>query len=124
MKITKHRQEIIGLLDTCEEALSAAEIHAKLPHINLVTIYRNLEAFVAAGTITKLNLGDLEARFEIQAEPHHHAICEDCNKVIHFTVNDKKLVQEFSLPGFSIKNIEVTLRGACTHAHKVPSATS
>lgn len=114
MRITKHRQEILDILDQSEEALSAANIHNALPHINLVTIYRNLEAFVTAGTVTKLNLGDEEARYEIQHEPHHHAICNECNKVIHFAVDNDALMSEFSLPDFSITNLEVTLRGYCT----------
>lgn len=117
MRITKHRQEIIDLLEHSEEALSAADIFSALPHINLATIYRNLESFVLAGTITKLNLGGDEARYEVQHEPHHHAICDTCKKVIHFSVNDEELIKEFSLPGFAIKNIEVTLRGTCTGKH-------
>ena len=119
MRITKHRQEILDILDHQEDALSASDIHTKLPHINLATIYRNLESFVEAGTITKLNLGGEEAQYEIQDEPHHHAICNECNKVIHFTVDDEKLVKEFALPGFLITNLEVTLRGTCaTHKTK------
>lgn len=117
MRITKHRQEILDILDHQEDALSASDIHTKLPHINLATIYRNLESFVEAGTVTKVNFGNNEALYEIQDEPHHHAICDECNKVIHFTVNDKELIKEFSLPDFDIKNIEVTLRGTCT-THK------
>lgn len=118
MRITKHRQEIIDLLEHSEEALSAAEVHQTLPHINLATIYRNLESFVTAGTVTKLNLGGDEARFEIQHEPHHHAICDQCQKVIHFTVNDEELMKEFALPGFAIESLEVTLRGTCTGKHQ------
>lgn len=114
MRITKHRQEILDVLDHSENDLSASAIHASLPHINLATIYRNLESFVEAGTITKLNFGDNEATYEIQHEPHHHAICSKCNKVIHFTVNDETLKEEFSLPHFSISNVEVTLRGTCS----------
>lgn len=117
MRQTKHRQEITDLLEQSEEALSASEIHNNLPHINLATIYRNLESFVEAGTVTKLNLGGDEARFEIQHEPHHHAICDDCQKVIHFTVDDKELIKEFVLPGFKINNLQVTLRGTCTSKH-------
>ena len=117
MRITKHRQEILDILDHQEDALSASDIHTKLPHINLATIYRNLESFVEAGTVTKVNFGNNEALYEIQDEPHHHAICDECNKVIHFTVNDVELIKEFSLPDFDIKNIEVTLRGTCT-THK------
>ena len=119
MRITKHRQEIIDLLERSEEALSAAELYSALPHINLTTIYRNLESFVAAGSVTKLNLGGDEARFEVQHEPHHHAICDECQKVIHFSVHDEELIQEFTLPGFSITGLEVTLRGTCnTHKKK------
>lgn len=117
MKITKHRQEIIDALDRSEDALSASDLHTSLPHINLATIYRNLESFVTAGVIKKLNFGDLEAQYEIQEEPHHHAICNDCGKIIHFTVNDKKLIKEFALEGFNIKDIEITLRGNCIDCH-------
>lgn len=124
MRITKHRQEILDVLDHQEDALSAAEIHAHLPHINLATIYRNLESFVEAGDVTKVNFGDNEARYEIQAEPHHHAICDECNKVIHFTVNDTELIKEFVLPNFDIKNIEVTLRGTCTKGHQKKATTA
>ncbi len=117
MRLTKHRQEILDTLDKSEEALSAANIHSALPHINLVTIYRSLEYFVKAGEIKKLHLDGQEAQFEIQHEPHHHAICNECNKVIHFTVNDTELIKEFSLPGFDIENIEITLRGICNQKH-------
>ena len=53
MRITKHRQEILDTLDKSENTLSASDIHALLPHINLVTIYRNLEKFVSEGLIKK-----------------------------------------------------------------------
>jgi Fe2+ or Zn2+ uptake regulation protein len=113
MKITKHRQEILDTLDQSEEALSASQIHSALPNINLVTIYRNLESFADEGIIKKLNLSGQEAVFELQHEPHHHAICNDCNKVIHFTVENKELMKEFSLPEFVVNDLEITLRGNC-----------
>jgi Fur family peroxide stress response transcriptional regulator len=118
MRLTKHRQEIIQVLETSHGALSAADIKVSLPHINLVTIYRNLDTFAAAGIIKKLYLGDTEARFEKQHTPHHHAICDDCNRVIHFTLNDKELAKQFSISDFSIKDIEVTVHGVCTHKHQ------
>jgi Fur family transcriptional regulator, peroxide stress response regulator len=118
MRLTKHRQEILNTLDNSDETMSAGDIHTALPHINLVTIYRNLEYFVKAGEIKKLHLDEQEAQYEIQHEPHHHAICNECNMVIHFTVNDKKLIKEFSLPDFDIKGIEITLRGSCHHLHQ------
>ena len=97
--------------------MSASELHQALPHINLVTIYRNLEAFVLAGTIKKLHFGGDEARFEYQAHPHHHAVCDDCSRVIHFKINETALVKELNIPNFDIKNIELVVHGECRHAH-------
>jgi len=119
MRQTKHRQTILDLLDQSHHALSAAQIHAALPEINLVTIYRNLEDFVKTGALTKLHFGKQEAVYEKQTAPHHHAICNDCDKVIHFTLDDQKLKKEFSLPGFDIKDIEITVRGKCLKKHQL-----
>ena len=118
MRQTKHRQTILDYLDHTPRALSAAEIHAALPEINLVTIYRNLESFVKNEQVTKLHFGKKEATYEKQHEPHHHAVCSDCDKVIHFTLDDKNLKKEFSLPGFDIKTIEITLKGKCKKSHQ------
>ncbi len=112
MKQTKSRQEILAVLTKSQGALSANEIQKQLPHINLATIYRNLETFVTHRQIKKLSFAD-EARYEIQETPHHHAICAQCNEVIHFTLNDKKLIKEFALPDFTIEDIEITIRGKC-----------
>ncbi len=118
MRLTKHRQEILNFLESNTEAVSATQIYTALPHINLVTIYRTLEYFINEKIIKKLHLSEQEAYYEIQEEPHHHAICNDCNKVIHFTVDDSELIKEFSLPNFTISDIEITLRGNCHHTKK------
>lgn len=119
MRLTKHRQEILRTLSQSEHALSAAEIHSLLPHINLVTIYRSLDSFVAAAMIKKLHLGEQEAAYEIQHTPHHHAICDDCDRVIHFTVDEEALLSHFSFSDFTISDIDITVRGHC-QKHSLP----
>jgi Fur family transcriptional regulator, peroxide stress response regulator len=121
MRLTKHRREILEILEKSDETMSAADINASLPHINLVTIYRTLEYFVEEKAIKKLHLGEQEAQYEVQHEPHHHAICSVCGKVIHFVVDDSALLKEFSLPDFSITHLEVTLHGSCAE-HSPKSA--
>lgn len=116
MKLTARRQEILTYLTHCGDAKTAAEIQAALPHINLVTIYRALELLATGGALKKIRLAGDEASFEVQHEPHHHALCTLCGKVIHFTTNDAALEKEFSLPGFIVDELEVTLKGRCrTH---------
>lgn len=119
MRLTTHRKEILNHLTRCGEALSASDLHTALPHINLVTIYRALDYLVAESAVKKVHLAGGEAFFEVQHEPHHHAICTDCGKVIHFTTNDTELAKEFSLPGFIVTDLAVTINGRCrTHTKK------
>lgn len=116
-RMTKQRQAILAVLQESPEALSAAEVHAQLPDIDLATVYRNLEYFTEAKRIKKLQLSSAEARFEYQEEPHHHAVCSECDRVIHFTAPDQKLKKLLGVPDFEVDEIEVTVRGVCTHGH-------
>ena len=113
IKLTEKRKQILQTLKAHKGALSAAELHAKLPNIDLVTIYRNLDVFVKERLIKRVSLGTDEALFEYQAEPHHHAVCSDCEKVIHFKAPDAKIIKLLGLEGFAVDELEVTVRGKC-----------
>ncbi len=117
MRQTKHRTAILEALKASEEALSAQQIHALLPHINLVTVYRNLENFVTLGTIKKFNLDGNEAVFEHQSHQHHHAICDDCHDVQHIHIDEKKLKEALRLTNFAINDIDIIVRGTCQKGH-------
>lgn len=112
---TKKRQAILNVLKEHQDALSAAEIHALVPDVDLATVYRNLEYFTKEKVIRKLQLGTQEARFEYQHEPHHHAICSECERVIHFTAPDEQIKQLLSVRDFQVDELEVTVRGICNH---------
>ncbi len=122
MRKTKHRDAILETLAQSHGTMTAAMIHEVLPHINLVTIYRNLEGFVTAGTIKKMYLADGEAHFEYQSHPHHHAVCDDCHRVIHFTAPDEKIKKLLGLTDFTVKNLEVTVHGTCDHTKDIKTA--
>ena len=114
-RLTKKRQAILEVLKNNKETLSAAEVHALLPDMDLATIYRNLEYFTTEKTIKKLQLGSQEARFEFQHEPHHHAVCTECERVIHFTAPDEKIKKLLGIEDFKVDELEVTVRGICNH---------
>lgn len=118
-RLTKNRQAILDVLKSNKAALSAAQVHSLLPDMDLATVYRNLELFTQEKVIKKLQLGTHEARFEYQHEPHHHALCGQCEKVIHFTAPDQKIIQLLGLEDFNVEELEVTVRG--THTHHVSS---
>lgn len=114
-RLTQKRQAILDVLQSNKAALSAAQVHALLPEMDLATVYRNLEFFTQEKMIKKLQLGTQEARFEYQHEPHHHALCDSCEKVIHFTAPDKKIIKLLGLENFQVDELEVTVRGSHTH---------
>lgn len=93
--------------------MRAAEIHTALPSIDLVTIYRNLELFTKEKLIKQFHLTSGEAEYEYQEKPHHHAICNDCNKVLHFEIADEEVKKMLRLKNFSIEDFELTLKGTC-----------
>ena len=112
---SKKRDQILAVLKQEQEALSASDIHRKLPELDLTTIYRNLDLFVAGGEVRKLQLGSKEAQYEYAREPHHHAICTECERVIHFTAPDEKITKLLGIEDFTVDELEVTVRGICKH---------
>lgn len=117
MRLTPHRKHILETLACHHGTLSASDLHARLPHINLVTIYRNLDTLNEAGYIKKLFLSGKEAVFEYQKHPHHHAICNECDAVIHFETEATKLKEALQLKGFDIADVDITVRGTCHKKH-------
>ena len=113
IRLTEKRTLILNTLKAQPKALSAADIHRLLPDIDLVTIYRNLDIFAKEKLIKRVALGTDEALYEYQKEPHHHAVCTDCEKVIHFKAPDKKIIKLLGLEGFEVDELEVTVRGKC-----------
>ncbi len=110
---SKKRDAILEALKNSHHSLSASMLHEKLPEIDLVTIYRNLELFAEAKLVKKLHFDGTETHFEFQHEPHHHAICTDCDKVLHFKAPDKKIIKLLGLEDFAVEELEVIVRGKC-----------
>lgn len=115
--LTTKRKKILAVLKNTHGTLSAAKIHEQVPDIDLVTIYRNLDLFTKEKLIKQVYLGAEEAQYEFQNEPHHHAVCTNCEKVIHFSAADNKIKQLLKIKDFSVEEIEVVVRGVCVHKH-------
>jgi len=114
IKLTPKRQAVLDTLTQTHGTMSAADIHATLPDMDLVTIYRTLELFTKEKMIKQFHLASGQAQYEHQSEPHHHAVCVTCEKVIHFKAPDTKLKKLLGIAGFDVDEIEVTVKGSCT----------
>ncbi len=115
MRYSKNRDQILELIQTAKNPVSAKVIHSALGTLDLVTVYRNLDFFTKEKMIKKLYLSGNEAVYEFNRDTHHHAVCTDCDKIIHFKAPDEKIKKLLDLTDFQVKELEVTVRGICNH---------
>tara|TARA_B100001964_G_scaffold238153_1_gene303142 strand:+ start:347 stop:718 length:372 start_codon:yes stop_codon:yes gene_type:complete len=81
MRMTKNRERVIGALLTAEKPLNAEEIRER-GALDLVTVYRNIEAFEKAGVLQRIPLENGAQLFELTApdEHYHHLVCRECHQ--------------------------------------------
>lgn len=90
LRMTLPRRIIIGTLAEADAYLTAEEIyhrlHADYPGVGLATVYRTLVLFHKLGLVTKLEVGEGKARYElVEVEHHHLLVCERCHKVVKYS---------------------------------------
>lgn len=88
VKSTRHRNEILELLEQSESPLTAEQIFISLKQksasINLSTVYRSLYTFTSKNLVVKSNrVDDGKTRYELNHTEHkHHLFCVGCHKLI------------------------------------------
>jgi Fur family peroxide stress response transcriptional regulator len=65
---------------TADEVLLA--VRPALPGISLATVYKSLETLVGCGLVNKLTYSDGSSRYDGCTDPHHHARCGRCGRVV------------------------------------------
>ncbi len=91
-RMTKQRQAIWELLRSEKNFLSAQEVHDALERsgeaIGLATVYRNLQALAANGSVDVLRLENSETqlfRYCAESVHHHHMVCRSCGKTVEIS---------------------------------------
>lgn len=117
------RNAIIDLLGNQSCALSALEIEDLLRvgdrRVARASIYRILELLIERALITRLELGDGTARYEL-VDPggnhHHHLLCDSCGQLVPFHDGDlERSIDRLSRRlGFLTHDHEIVLRGDCS----------
>jgi len=113
MKLTAKRKQILGALEDHHGVISARSLAGSLKDIDQATVYRNLDLFVKEGLAKKFVFDGSESVYEYAEKDHHHAVCGDCEKVIHFNVSDKHIIDSLKIKDFDIDTVELVVRGRC-----------
>lgn len=120
-RIILHLIQESGVPLTAEQVFERAREQA--PSLALTTVYRNLEAFAAMGTVRASVYDDGVKRYELAERHRHYMTCVECKKSVEipecpFEELKDKLVRE---TGFEISGHSMEFFGTCPecrHRHE------
>jgi Fe2+ or Zn2+ uptake regulation protein len=119
-RFTEQRAAVFRFLTSTDVHPSADEVflavRRKLPGISLATVYKSLETLVGCGLAVKLTYSDGSARYDGRTDPHHHARCLACGKVLDLSgdLPDHELqALRGNAQGFTVTGYRLELSGYC-----------
>jgi Fur family peroxide stress response transcriptional regulator len=122
LKRTPQRMAIVRELATDASHPTAQDLFERLrgafPTMSFATVYNTLDALTKIGLVRPLRLGGA-LRFDPNAKPHHHAVCDRCGTVIDLPIPSpsptspsvRKTIEETF--HFEVHTEERTYRGLC-----------
>ena len=99
---------------TADEVFLA--VRPSVPGISLATVYKSLETLVGCGLATRLTYSDGSARYDGRTDPHHHARCGRCGRVMDVAGSlPAAQVAGFQADAedFTVTGYRLELRGFC-----------
>jgi len=119
LKLTIRRELVYAVLYRAEFPIDVDCIYKELIHekINLSTVYRTLESFVAKGIVKKGNLGNASvATYELNRQEHkHHIVCVKCHQIaaISGCPLEQYVKHLKATSGFEILEHKLEIQGIC-----------
>jgi Fe2+ or Zn2+ uptake regulation protein len=120
-RFTEQRAAVFRFLSSTDAHPTAEEVYlsvrTEVPVISLATVYKSLETLVGCGLAIKLTYGDGSARYDGRTDPHHHARCLVCQRVIDVPghLPEEQLAGLRPGPeGFHVTGYRLELTGRCS----------
>lgn len=89
--MTKHAEQILGIVNNSGEHLSAEQIFLRLKETNrgaaLATVYNNLSFLCREGLIRKISVEGCPDRYD-KIKRHDHLVCRHCGKLSDVQLDD------------------------------------
>jgi Fe2+ or Zn2+ uptake regulation protein len=123
-RYTHHRAAVYAYLEQVDCHPTADDVYQAvrqaIPHVSLATVYKALEALVAAGLASKLSNADGSARYDCRADDHYHLRDVRTGEIRDLNVPydgellsklDPKLVASLSQQGFEVLGYRLEVLG-------------
>lgn len=89
--MTKYAQQILDIINTCSDHLTAAQIYLRLKASNskivLATVYNNLNLLCEQDRIRKVSLEGYPDRYD-KIVKHAHLVCKKCGALSNICLSD------------------------------------
>ena len=89
--MTKYAQQILDIINTCSDHLTAAQIYLRLKASNskivLATVYNNLNLLCEQDRIRKVSLEGYPDRYD-KIVKHDHLVCKKCGALSNICLSD------------------------------------
>lgn len=119
IKHSKQRDCIQMFLSTRTDHPTAETVYMGIreqyPHISLATVYRNLALLSDMGEIQKISTGNGPDRFDGNAAPHNHFLCDRCGNVMDLEMDSISYVDQIAgktFPGV-VQGHTILFHGIC-----------
>ena len=100
---------------TADEVFRA--VRQDLPGISLATVYKSLETLVGCRLAVKLTYAGQSSRYDGRTDPHHHARCVVCGRVIDLpgdiSVSEIDALRKRA-ENFTVTSYRLELSGYCS----------
>jgi Fe2+ or Zn2+ uptake regulation protein len=92
-----------------------AAVAPELPGLSLPTVYATLDLLVELGLARRLDTGAGAALYDARTDPHQHAVCRSCHRVVDLDVDvpADALADAARRAGFTPQSTAVLVEGLC-----------
>jgi Fur family peroxide stress response transcriptional regulator len=132
VKLTPQRIAIFECLGTRRGHLSAEEVYQdvleRYPTLSFATVYNTLQLLTEMGQVREVIVDELRRRYDVNTEPHHHAVCRQCHSIVD--VAPALFGHTWAEPpadlltgcDFRVEAVSVEFSGLCGACERAPSA--
>ncbi|MDQ7823810.1 MAG: transcriptional repressor [Candidatus Eremiobacteraeota bacterium] len=118
-RVTTQRKVILDEIKKNKTHPTAEEFYEilrkRLPRISIGTVYRNLEILHKAGLVSRFEMGNLQRRYDGNADPHYHIRCIECNRLDDICITPLAGIEEEvrTLSSYEVRGHILEFVGIC-----------
>ncbi|MFA5214658.1 Fur family transcriptional regulator [Sulfuricurvum sp.] len=122
LKATPQRMAIIALMQRAGH-ISIDElfylIREIFASISLATLYKNIHTMMEVSLIREVKVPGMKSKYEIEKQPHAHALCKRCGELIDIPFDSIQLLKNtIQESNYIADEVSIVISGICPKCQK------